>query len=181
MKFPYYALFLILVACTEKVKVTTPDSAKALGLADILPAMNGTSGWVTTFTSRGGSYAGMDSDSSITFYDGGRVLLTEYGYAPVDYRGTYEFDEEGEITLDLKEYPKAWPKMRIKTDNKRILLYRSDDSTKFDFGGRAGAVVTPEMAPFWPFGLSALSWPEPEPYSNSDSGGSKIFPDRDDL
>jgi len=49
-----------------------------------------------------------------------------------------------------------------------FLLFREDDATNLELGGRGGAVEMPGMKPFWPFGINKLSWPEPEPVEEID-------------
>jgi hypothetical protein len=111
-----------------------------------------------------------------SFSDDGRVLMTEYGYAPVNYSGTYSMDDNGTITAKFEKYPGQWPKMMFGKVDGRILLFRSDDATGLVFGGRGGAVETAEMKPFWPFGLTELSWKRPKPEAKTSNGHSGVFP-----
>ncbi|MCP5537318.1 MAG: hypothetical protein H7A51_13940 [Akkermansiaceae bacterium] len=169
MKNTLLITFIGVAACSEEPKNTPETSQDALRIEDVRKVMAKSEGWTTTFVSRGGEYAGMDSDSSITFFDDGKVSMVECGVAPVTYNGTYTIDADGVITLKLKTYPGSWPQMIIRDDSGKILLHRLDGAIGLEFGGRGGAVETPEMKPFWPFGLSSVLWPEPNEEDDVDN------------
>ena len=171
MKIPLLIIIIGLTACTDNKDESQSETDGALRMIDVRSIVADTSGWTTTFVSRGGDLAGMDSDSKIVFFDDERVSMTEYGVGPVTYNGTYTVNDGREITLHLESYPGKWPRMVIRKHEGKILLFRSDGTTGLEFGGRGGAVETPEMKPFWPFGLRSVSWPEPEPYEEAEGAG----------
>ncbi len=169
-----------LSACSKKSADVTPAAEDASRIEDVRSEMARAEGWRTTFVSRGGEYEGMDSDSSISFLDGGRVTMSEYGIGPTNYNGTYGVDAGGVITLHLKNYPGDWPKMILRKIDGRFLLFRADGATHLAFGGRGGAVETSDMKPFWPFGVSEVLWPEPKPYIEPVGPLPPIFPPKED-
>jgi hypothetical protein len=152
----------ILSGCKEHQVPIKTEAKEIIRLNDLYSGVHGEVGWLAKFESRAGEFGGMDSDSDISFSDDGRVSMTEYGIAPVDYSGTYSMDENGTITAKFEKYPSQWPKMMFRKVDGRILLFRSDAGTGLEFGGRGGAVETAEMKPFWPFGLTKLSWERPK-------------------
>ena len=176
MKYIPLLIVVSLTACTDKKDETPSDFEEALQMTDVRSVIADMKGWTTTFVSRGGQMAGMDSDSQIVFYDDGRVSMTEYGVGPVTYNGKYTVNEDREITLHLENYPSEWPRMVIRKHAGDILLFRSDGAAGLEFGGRGGATETPGMKSFWPFGLSSLSWPEPEMFEVESGPDSKFEP-----
>ena len=169
----------MLSACNEQQVPIKTETKEIIRLNDVYSGVQGEKGWMATFVSRAGDLGGMDSDSEISFSDDGRVSMTEYGYAPVEYSGTYSMDEHGTITAKFEKYQGQWPQMMFRKVDGRILLFRSDDATGLEFGGRGGAVETAEMKPFWPFGLTELSWERPKPEAESskeDNGVPLILP-----
>jgi hypothetical protein len=95
----------------------------------------------------------MDSDSVVSLEKDNSVVVGEYGYAYQGYRGTYAVAEDGVISVTLKGYRGDWPDMKIAREGDLIRLYSRDGNGNFVFGGRAGAVETEDMKPFWPFRL----------------------------
>ncbi len=152
----------MLSGCKDHQVAIKTEAKEIIRLKDLYSSVQGEDGWNATFVSRAGDLGGMDSDSKISISDDGRVSMTEYGLAPVEYAGTYSMDENGAITAKFEKYPGQWPKMIFRKVDGRILLFRSDDSTGLEFGGRGGAVETSKMKPFWPFGLTKLSWERPK-------------------
>jgi hypothetical protein len=152
----------MLSGCKEHQVPIKAEAKEVIRLNELYSSVQGEGGWIATFISRAGNLGGMDSDSQISFSDDGRVSMTEYGYAPVNYSGTFSMDDSGTITAKFEKYQGQWPKMIFRKVDGRILLFRSDDSNGLEFGGRGGAVETAEMKPFWPFGLTKLSWERPK-------------------
>lgn len=152
----------ILSGCKKPQAAEKSEPRKTIRFEDAHSSALGEAGWISTFLSREGKFEGMDSDSEISFSDGGKVWMTEYGVAPIEYSGTFTVDDRGEITANFENYPGQWPKMVLRKVGGRILLFRADAASGLEFGGRGGALETPEMKPFWPFGLSELSWERPE-------------------
>jgi hypothetical protein len=178
MKRLLFPLLIGICGCTKQTSKDVAESRGCLRIEDVRSQMMQAEGWVTTFTSRAGVYEGMDSDTILSFLDGGRVSMIECGIAPVTYEGTFTVAGDGEISLHLPDYPEDWPKMKLRTVEGKILLFRSDEATGLEFGGRGGAVETPDMNPFWPFGISDLSWPEPEPEEEVDEAElGPLFPE----
>ena len=164
MKPAHIVLFAVgvLIGCNKHQASIKSEAKEVIRLNDVYSSKQGDQGWTATFVSRGGDFGGMDSDSEISFSGDGRVTMTEYGYSPVEYSGTYSMDEHGAITAKFEKYPGQWPKMMFRKVDGRILLFRSDDATALEFGGRGGAVETAKMKPFWPFGLIKLCWERPK-------------------
>lgn len=106
-----------------------------------------------TFLSRQGEFAGMDSDTGITFRDDRTFTLIEMGLGRQEYSGKVTVEDDGAIVLDFKDYPRSWPTMRFERLGDSCFLHRVDGETGFIFGGRSGAVTTGDMKPFWPFAL----------------------------
>ncbi|MES2659244.1 MAG: hypothetical protein V4689_11555 [Verrucomicrobiota bacterium] len=166
----------MLSGCNEHQVSIKSEAKETIRFDDVHSSAHGEEGWIATFVSRAGDFGGMDSDSRISFSDDGRVSMTEYGYAPVEYSGTYSIDEHGIITSKFEKYTGEWPKMMFRKVDGRILLFRSDDATGLEFGGRGGAVETAEMKPFWPFGLTELSWERLRPKAETSNGDNGVFP-----
>ena len=166
----------LLNGCEQQHVEKENEPKGVLGFEDVRSSIVGEDGWVTTFVSREGKFEGMDSDSEITFRDGGRVQMTEYGYAPTGYSGTYTVNEQGVISASFDDYPGEWPKMILREVSGRILLFRFDAATELEFGGRGGAVETADMKPFWPFGPTEMSWERPKPETDSSEGDNGVFP-----
>jgi hypothetical protein len=108
-----------------------------------------------TFISRSGKLYGMDSDTLLSFRANNEVVLGEYGFGYIGYRGTYSVAADGVITLDLKRYPKdtKWPAMKIVSDGTSHWLHPITKNNGFIMGGRGGATEFGDMKPFWPFKL----------------------------
>ncbi len=104
-----------------------------------------------TFVSRDGRMYGMDSDARITLKAESQTEVTEFGYAIQTYNGTYAVDEQGAIRVSLRHYPAKWPTMYIYSNKKTAWLFPADRDPSFRMGGRAGAVETSRMKPYWPF------------------------------
>ena len=104
-----------------------------------------------TFVSRNGRMYGMDSDARITLTANNFTEVTEFGYAPQSYQGTYSVDASGAIHVSLRHYTAKWPSMYLYTDKRGAILHPTDQDPSFRMGGRAGAVESSEMAPYWPF------------------------------
>ncbi|QIF02044.1 hypothetical protein [Roseimicrobium sp. ORNL1] len=108
-----------------------------------------------TFISRSGKLYGMDSDTALSFRANNEVVLGEYGYTYIGYRGTYSVAADGVITLELKGYPKdtTWPAMKLVSDGKSNWLHPVTKKKGFIMGGRGGASESGDMNAFWPFKL----------------------------
>jgi hypothetical protein len=106
---------------------------------------------IALFSSRDGNHYGMDSDALIAFGPGGKVVLEEFGVAPMGYGGNYSVQEGGTITVVLKGYRGKWPPMKMARDGKTLRLYNATGSTGLIMGGRGGATETGSMKSFWPF------------------------------
>lgn len=108
-----------------------------------------------TFISRSGKLYGMDSDTALSFRADNEVVLGEYGYTYIGYRGTYSVAADGVITLELKGYPKdtKWPAMKIVSDGTSHWLHPVTKKKGFIMGGRGGATESGDMNSFWPFKL----------------------------
>lgn len=111
------------------------------------------SGKTAVFRSRDGKFYGMDSDSVVSLERDNKAVVGEYGYAYQGYRGTYAVTKDGVISIALKGYRGQWPEMKMANVKKVIRLYSKSGAGNFVFGGRAGAVETDKMKPFWPFRL----------------------------
>ena len=110
-------------------------------------------GKTCVFHSRDGKFYGMDSDSVVSFEKERGAVVGEHGFAYQGYRGTYNVTKDGVISVALKGYRGNWPEMKLAKEGDLIRLYANDGKGNFVFGGRAGAVETEEMKPFWPFRL----------------------------
>jgi hypothetical protein len=106
-----------------------------------------------TFISRAGKLYGMDSDTALSFRANSEVVLGEYGYTYIGYRGTYTVAPDGVITLELKNYPAKWPAMKLVSDASTHWLHPVTKKKGFIMGGRGGASQSGDMNPFWPFKL----------------------------
>jgi hypothetical protein len=101
--------------------------------------------------SRGGRMYGMDSDAQITFADSQRIEVTEFGYSIETDKGSFFVDASSAIQVALRGYPAKWPRMYLYQDTKGAFLFPTDQNSSFRVGGRAGAVTSSRMAPYWPF------------------------------
>lgn len=104
-----------------------------------------------TFRSRAGTFYHSDSDTELTFLPRLNVTITEYGYVPTHYNGTYLICDDGTIELHLDKYPATWPKMVMVVCDKDVFLYTQLGDTEFQAGGRGAFVIIEGMKPFWPF------------------------------
>ncbi len=136
----------------KQAKVAEPDFLTG-DQVKVLFSKRLTAGKTVVFYSRDGKFYGMDSDSLISFGKDGEAILGEYGYAYQGYRGSYFIEDDGVISVKLKGYRGKWPDMKVSIDGDSVRLFSSDGNGNFVFGGRAGGVLTPDMKPFWPFGL----------------------------
>ncbi len=99
------------------------------------------------FASRNGNIQGGCSDALVKLTHPDKADLTEFGAAIVEYKGTYEISDAGEITLHLEGYSLQWPVMHLFATAREAWLLRKDRKTGFlgdgdiNFGG----------TPFWPF------------------------------
>jgi len=104
-----------------------------------------------TFISRGGKFHGLDSDGELSFISPTEIKVTEYGYAPTTYTGTYAIAEEGTIHVRLDNYPASWPPMHLISRGPKTMLMPVTGNAAFDLGGRAGGVEIHDMEQYWPF------------------------------
>jgi Cysteine-rich CPCC len=165
MRLAFLAIFVLLSSSCDRdieTKQLTQANLHIASFQEMNEGLLGLSGWSFNFASRSGHSYGMDSDSYLQFGPGGRVSLTEAGYAVKSYEGLYSIDDSGVIAIDLAKYDAGWPKMVLRCVDGKYLLFRQDDSCGFQMGGRAGAVETSEMAPFWPFALTGSTWSPPK-------------------
>lgn len=101
-----------------------------------------------TFRSCDGRYIGMDGDSDLTFYAGGRAHMTEYGFAVNEYRGTYSVSADGIVTAVFPTFVDRWPPLELRRDATSLLLIPAKADSEFIMGNRGGAIVT---SGYWPF------------------------------
>lgn len=145
-----YAVAIPLVADTSAaaplVFMTKPEVSKLI-------ADRSATGKTCVFRSRDGKTYGMDSDSQISLQPEGKAIVGEAGYTYQGYRGSYGLEEDGTIVLTLKGHRGKWPEMKMTKSGDVVRLYAKDGDNGFVFGGRAGAVESKEMKPFWPFRL----------------------------
>jgi len=145
----FLQLVLLVSACTTRRSVP-PTFISHLSCAEVLTHIAAHSSGIT-FTSRNGRMYGMDSDAKITLRGNNQTELTEFGFAPQTYHGTYSVDSSGAIRVSLRNYPSKWPSMYLYNDKQGAILYPVDQDPSFRMGGRAGAVTSSDMAPYWPF------------------------------
>ncbi|MDI1250232.1 MAG: hypothetical protein PSV13_15325 [Lacunisphaera sp.] len=119
------------------------------------------SGKPVTFVSRSGKFYGMDSDTELEFEAGGKVRLTEFGYSVQEFLGTFAADEDGVISVQLKNRRSPWPAMVLQFSKGDYYLSTNTGAVGFVFGDRAASTETPEMKAFWPFRLVDTHRPEP--------------------
>ena len=105
------------------------------------------------FRSRSGVAYRMDSDTEILLSVDGRVELTEYGYAVMQFDGEYLVGTNGAISLQMPQYKRSWPSMKLFKKDADLYLFPDTNSQGFIFGMRAAATQTPSMNDFWPFKL----------------------------
>jgi hypothetical protein len=135
--------------CTA-TRPASPAQTSHLNRAEVLSHISSQPAGVT-FVSRNGRMYGVDSDARITLTKNNQTEVTEFGYAPQTYNGTYSLDASGAICLSLRHYPAKWPSMYLYTDKRGAILHPADQDASFRMGDRAGAVTSSEMAPYWPF------------------------------
>src|SRR6478735_8846499 len=141
-------LFCVLSACTT-TRPAPPAQLGHLNRSDVLNHISAQPSGVT-FVSRNGHMYGMDSDATITLTKNNQTEVTEFGYAPQTYNGTYTVDASGAIHVALRHYPAKWPSMYLYTDKRGAILHPADQDPSFRMGGRAGAVTSSRMSPYWP-------------------------------
>lgn len=89
-----------------------------------------------SFVSRDGHIYGMDSDADVTIYSDKRVVVNEYGVAPMKYESKLTVDADGAIHLQLKDYHAKWPAMYLYNLPKgSFFLFPADKSPRFRMGG----------------------------------------------
>ena len=139
----------VLSACTA-TRTAPAAHTGHLNRAEVLNHISAQPDGVT-FVSRNGRMYGMDSDARITLTKNNQTEVTEFGYAPQTYHGTYSVDASGAMHVSLRRYPSKWPSMYLYTDRRGAILHPTDQDPSFRMGGRAGAVESSEMASYWPF------------------------------
>lgn len=98
-----------------------------------------------TFRSCDGKYIGMDADSDLTLYPGGRAHMSEYGFAVSEYRGTYAIDGNGIVNAVFPTFEEAYPLLELHRDfSSLFLIPHGDPEYILDSSG------TP-LAPRWFF------------------------------
>ncbi|HEY5893204.1 MAG TPA: hypothetical protein VIT91_08245 [Chthoniobacterales bacterium] len=142
-------LACVFSACTA-TRPAPPAQAGHLNRAEVLSHISAQPAGVT-FVSRNGRMYGMDSDARITLTRNNKTEVMEAGYTPETYNGTYSVDASGAIHVSLRRYPSKWPSMYLYTDKRGAILHPTDQDPSFRMGGRAGAVTSSDMAPYWPF------------------------------
>lgn len=102
------------------------------------------------FRSWNGKWIGTDCDADITFLQNHDVKLTRYGYVQFDYFGTYNINENLEVSCNFKNYNPKWLIMNLKKDSISLLLYPKNDSCII-MGNRGGEPIVNNNECFWPF------------------------------
>ena len=141
-------LVWVFSACTA-TRPAPPAQAGHLNRAEVVNHFSAQPAGVT-FVSRNGRMYGMDSDARITLTKNNQTEVTEFGYAPQTYNGTYSVDASGAIRVSLRRYPAKWPTMYLYTDKRGAILHPTDQDPSVRMGGRARAVTSSDMAPYWP-------------------------------
>jgi hypothetical protein len=142
-----FALVALAVGCESPHPATQPSTKAAISEFNDLLATRGR----VAFLSWNGKWIGMDGDTDITFLPAGAVEMTEYGYSVRNYKGTYQLDGDGVISIQLDEFKSGWPPMVLEKDAKSLLLRPKDSDQGFVMGNRGGATVRAEDGSYWPF------------------------------
>ena len=147
------AVALLLLGCDEEPAATTKrkqqpfkappvtlleDTAPATA-ADLQAAIDANGS--VTFLSYNGQWIGMDGDSDYTFFPGGELHRFGYGMSMIGYRGSYEVDGDGIITIDLPEHPHDWPPLHLRRDGGDLLLFYNGE----DVNGWPHRQIPPEQ------------------------------------
>jgi len=104
-----------------------------------------------TFRSWNGKWIGTDCDTEITLLPDQVAYMHEHGYSVSGYRGTYEIEPDGQVTIDFSGYGHEWPVMLLQRDSTSLLLKRKDSDPNFIMGNRGGASVSSGQGTYWPF------------------------------
>lgn len=108
------------------------------------------------FRSWNGKWIGMDGDTDLNFMPDGVVVMWEAGFTVRSYKGTYELDAEGAVSLQFEDFKSGWPAMVLERDAESLLLRPKDPKVGFIMGGRGGATTRSEHGSYWPFRVIAL-------------------------
>ena len=123
-----------------------PAAALALDELESRVAKDGS----LTFRSWNGKLIGMDSDTEITFLPNRVVHMTEYGYTPISYKGTYSVDAKGEVKAKFNRFNHEWPVMLVQKDSASLLL-SAKSGPEFVMGNRGGTYIPGGKGSYWPF------------------------------
>ena len=104
---------------------------------------------VLVFWSWEGKWIGMDCDTDLRFLAGGKVEMVEYGLGVMHYQGTYRLDFDGLLTAEFEGYER-WPVMRLGSDERSLVLSRSDGRTGMGRDGHGPGSGSGEET-YWPF------------------------------
>lgn len=103
-----------------------------------------------SFASRDGVIQGGDSDAVVVLTHPDKAELTMFGVGIAEYKGTYDINDAGEITLHLDRYYAKWPVMHLYATARDAWLMRTDMKMGFSLGGMSGDLKAGDT-PFWPF------------------------------
>jgi len=101
-----------------------------------------------TFRSWEGKRIGMDCDTDLRFFPGGKLEMVECGLGVVQYEGTYRLDFDGLLTTKFEGYDR-WPVMRLGSDERSLVLSRSDGRRGMGWDGHQSGMTDGKS--YWPF------------------------------
>jgi hypothetical protein len=140
------AVSLLLVAICFWYRAGNAKAASPTDLKDLISKRGS-----VTFRSWNGVWIGTDCDTEITFLTNQVAWLIEYRDAIDRYKGTYQIDPEGQITIHLDDPGKKWPVMVLEHDSTSLRLRPRTRSWNFMRTRPFEATIWDGQDSYWPF------------------------------
>jgi hypothetical protein len=106
---------------------------------------------VILFRSWNGHFIGTDCDTDLRFMPNLHVEMVEYGRKIATYKGTYQIDDKGQITVSFAGFDHPWPAMLIRRAATSLELVPASSGNEFVMGNRGNTTLPSNAGTYWPF------------------------------
>jgi len=106
---------------------------------------------VILFRSWNGHFIGTDCDTDLRFMPALHAEMVEYGEKVATYKGTYQIDDKGQITVSFAGFDHPWPAMLIRREATSLELVPASSSNEFVMGNRGSTTLPSNAGSYWPF------------------------------
>jgi len=150
-------LFILLTtaSCHESARDASPGDAPTTDASSVAPIAEFDDvihrDGVILFRSWNGNFIGTDCDTDLRFMPDFHAEMDEYGQKVATYKGTYQIDANGEITVAFIGFEHTWPAMLIRRDATSLELVPDSGDKQFVMGNRGSTTLPSNAGTYWPF------------------------------